>query len=123
MSCILYSGDISQLRQVLLLLYISTLLPTGRSLAFRKAADMSASPIDLLTNADTQDDDHELRGNELPAVCYVLLVLVFASVSLRVYIRAYVQRWFGYDDVLIIVSFVSQLYPGKGLLEKADILT
>ena len=50
--------------------------------------------------------DPETRGN---SIIYVLSPFLFVSattVGLRLYTRTVVNRWFGWDDVLIILGLV-----------------
>lgn len=49
----------------------------------------------------------ETRGNALIIVNIVLMSLVTFVVFLRLYVRVYLLRWFGIDDLFIIVALVS----------------
>jgi hypothetical protein len=57
----------------------------------------------------------ETRGNSLLIVNAVLMSLVTFVVFLRLYVRVYLLRWFGIDDLFIIIALVSLwdslLYP------------
>lgn len=56
----------------------------------------------------------ETRGNTLVIVNVVLMSLVTFVVFLRLYVRVYLLRWFGIDDLFIIIALVSNgenVYP------------
>ena len=48
----------------------------------------------------------ETRGHTLVIVNAVLMTLVTFVVFLRLYVRVYLLRWFGIDDLFIIVALV-----------------
>lgn len=50
----------------------------------------------------------ETRGNTLIIVNIVLMSLVTFVVFLRLYVRVYLLRWFGIDDLFIIIALVSR---------------
>jgi hypothetical protein len=47
------------------------------------------------------------RGPALAVVNYVLISITIIFVALRLYTRIAIKRWFGLDDVFIIVALVS----------------
>jgi hypothetical protein len=49
----------------------------------------------------------ETRGNGLLVVNTVFLVLTLVAVTLRIYTRVFVQKWFGLDDTLALFALVS----------------
>lgn len=49
----------------------------------------------------------QTRGNTLIIVNIILMSLVTFVVFLRLYVRVYLLRWFGIDDLFIIVALVS----------------
>jgi hypothetical protein len=49
----------------------------------------------------------ETRGNTLLVVDTVFLVLTLVAVSLRVYTRVHIQKWFGIDDIFALLALVS----------------
>ncbi|QDS72116.1 hypothetical protein FKW77_003736 [Venturia effusa] len=49
----------------------------------------------------------ETRGNTVVIVNIVLMSLVAFVVSLRLYVRIYLLRWFGLDDVFIIIALIA----------------
>ena len=51
--------------------------------------------------------DPPTRGPEFYIVCGIFLGLASIALALRLYARLFVRRWFGLDDALIIVSWVS----------------
>ena len=50
----------------------------------------------------------EVRGMSLPIATIVLLILCFIVVSLRIYIRVFQTKNFGWDDGLIIFNLVGR---------------
>jgi hypothetical protein len=46
------------------------------------------------------------RGSALLVVNIVFLVIVIIVVSLRLYTRLWIKRWFGSDDAFIILALV-----------------
>ena len=62
----------------------------------------------------------ETRGNGLIIVNAVLMSLVTFVVFLRLYVRIYLLRWFGIDDLFIIIALVSFL---EGLTYSGAMLT
>lgn len=50
--------------------------------------------------------DPETRGNGLIIVNVVLMSIVTFVVCLRLYVRIYLLRWFGIDDLFIIIALV-----------------
>jgi hypothetical protein len=51
----------------------------------------------------------ETQGNGIPTMEVVLLAACFIIVSLRVYIRVFQTKSFGWDDALVIFSLVSRI--------------
>jgi hypothetical protein len=49
----------------------------------------------------------QTRGDSLIIVNAVLMSLVTFVVFLRLYVRIYLLRWFGIDDLFIIIALVS----------------
>lgn len=50
--------------------------------------------------------DPETRGPVLAAINHTFLALCVVLVAARIYTRLRIVRWFGWDDVLIIVALV-----------------
>lgn len=52
-------------------------------------------------------ESHENRGPQIQGVVILFVVLTTVSVSLRSYCRAFVIKSFGWDDISIVLSWVS----------------
>jgi hypothetical protein len=48
----------------------------------------------------------ETRGNALVIVNYIFISIAVITVLLRLYTRTFIKRWFGLDDIFIIVALV-----------------
>jgi hypothetical protein len=46
------------------------------------------------------------RGHELTVVNSVFLALATVFLGLRIYTRLFVRKWFGIDDVCIVLAYV-----------------
>lgn len=53
--------------------------------------------------------DPETRGPALAAINHTFLGLCVVLVAARIYTRVRIVRWFGWDDVLIIVALVRSI--------------
>lgn len=51
----------------------------------------------------------ETRGNVLLIVNTVFIALTFCVVLARLYTRLFINRWFGTDDLFIVLALVSPL--------------
>lgn len=49
------------------------------------------------------------RGNALLIINIIFITLVALTVGLRLYTRLVIKRWFGLDDVFIILALVSTM--------------
>lgn len=49
------------------------------------------------------------KGNALVVVNSIFIVLVVIVVGLRLYTRIWIKRWFGLDDVFIVLALVRLL--------------
>lgn len=68
---------------------------------------MRQIPIDKLLSFPIPNyKDPETQGSALLTVNAVFLALVTTFVVLRIYTRVYLKRWFGLDDVFIIIAYV-----------------
>lgn len=67
---------------------------------------MYVSLDDLLKFPPPNFVNPEVRGNGLTILNAVFLGLATIFVALRLYSRLYVRKWFGLDDVLIVLGFV-----------------
>ncbi|KAH7402780.1 hypothetical protein BKA66DRAFT_564681 [Pyrenochaeta sp. MPI-SDFR-AT-0127] len=64
-------------------------------------------PTEVLLSWPTPNYDHPVtRGNALLVVNSVLITLVIITVGLRLYTRLVIKRWFGLDDVFILLAMV-----------------
>jgi hypothetical protein len=61
--------------------------------------------------------DPPTRGSWAVAFFGVLSGIVVVIVLLRCYTRAFIQRWFGWDDILIIFALVSFELPLGSIVE------
>jgi hypothetical protein len=66
--------------------------------------------------------DPPTRGPEFYIVCGIFLGLAMLAMLTRLYARLFIRRWFGLDDALIIVSFVSASASAmlEGALDKRN---
>jgi hypothetical protein len=68
---------------------------------------MQLPPIDVLLTWPAPNYTNPVtRGNALVVVNYIFAVLAVITVALRLYTRAVIKRWFGIDDVFIILALV-----------------
>jgi hypothetical protein len=59
------------------------------------------------------------RGPALAIVNYIFISITVVVVALRLYTRIAIKRWFGIDDVFIIVALVSitaVVWTARGLM-------
>jgi hypothetical protein len=84
-------------------------------------AAMIIPPTDVILSWPPANYDHpETRAVAFLVVNSLFLALSVAAVLLRLYARIFVVRWFGIDDVLIIVAIVFSIalngvfYVGAG---------
>lgn len=92
---------------------------------------MRAVPLDVLLSFPVPNYvDPPTRGPALAVVNIIFIALVVAAVSLRVYTRLFVNRWFGSDDIFIVLALVSSvlrsvetLRTGKSVTTQALELT
>ncbi len=55
------------------------------------------------------------RGDALVILNSVFIALVVIVVGLRMYTRLVIKRWFGYDDIFILLALVRQRCSPIGL--------
>jgi hypothetical protein len=71
---------------------------------------MRLPPTDVLLKWPIPNyEDPVTRGPGLAIVNYVLISITIIFVALRLYTRIFIKRWFGLDDVFIIVALVSTM--------------
>jgi hypothetical protein len=71
---------------------------------------MRLPPTEVLLNWPTPNYDHPVtRGDALLVVNAVFIGLATITVGLRLYTRLFIKRWFGIDDVFILLALVSRL--------------
>jgi len=69
---------------------------------------MRLPPADILQKWPNPNyDNPETRGHALVVVNSIFIGLVIITVGLRLYTRIYIKRWFGIDDVFILLALVS----------------
>jgi hypothetical protein len=68
---------------------------------------MKLPPLEVIANWPTPNYTHPVtRGNALLVVNYAFCSLAIITVALRLYTRALIKRWFGLDDIFIILALV-----------------
>jgi hypothetical protein len=73
---------------------------------------MHLPPAEVLLGWPAPNYDHPVtRGPALLILNSVLIGLVTITVGLRLYTRIWIKRWFGIDDVFIILALVSSGIP------------
>jgi hypothetical protein len=71
---------------------------------------MRLPPADVLINWPIPNYDNPVtRGNALVIVNYVFISITVIIVALRLYTRIHIRRWFGLDDIFIIVALVGTI--------------
>lgn len=72
--------------------------------------NMRLPPTEVLLSWPTPNYDNPItRGNALVVVNSVFIGLVIITVGLRLYTRLKIKRWFGLDDVFILLALVNGL--------------
>jgi hypothetical protein len=64
---------------------------------------------ELLAHANILSPNYEnpeTRGNALTILNSVFLSFAAIFIGLRLYTRMFVRKWFGWDDVFIVLGFV-----------------
>ena len=73
---------------------------------------MQLPPYDVLLSWPTPNyDDPPTRGPALVIVNSIFISLATLTVAARLYTRIAIKRWFGIDDVFIVLALVSTLSP------------
>ncbi|KAH7405954.1 hypothetical protein DE146DRAFT_428840 [Phaeosphaeria sp. MPI-PUGE-AT-0046c] len=68
---------------------------------------MRLPPADVLLSWPTPNYDNPVtRGPALVAINYVLVSITVITVGLRLYTRIVIKRWFGIDDIFIILALI-----------------
>lgn len=71
---------------------------------------MRLPPLEIILTWPTPDYiDPPTRGDALLIVNSIFITLVIVTVSLRLYTRLAIKRWFGLDDVFILLALVQSL--------------
>jgi hypothetical protein len=66
---------------------------------------MQFPPVDILLSWPTPNyENPKTRGDALVVVNCIFISLVYITVALRLYTRICVKRWFGLDDVFILLA-------------------
>jgi hypothetical protein len=69
---------------------------------------MKLPPLEIILTWPTPNyKDPVTRGSALIVINYTLAIITFIIVALRLYTRLFIIRWFGLDDVFIILALVS----------------
>jgi len=58
----------------------------------------------------------ETRGDGIPLMEIILLVICYVVVALRIYARTFVTKSFGWDDALIIFNMVRPIHMGSSIV-------
>jgi hypothetical protein len=68
---------------------------------------MRLPPADVLLSWPTPNYHNPVtRGPALVIINYIFASIAFITVLLRLYTRTIIKRWFGVDDVFIIIALV-----------------
>lgn len=68
---------------------------------------MRLPPVDVILSWPTPNyENPKTRGPALAIVNYTLAAVTIITVLLRLYTRVFIKRWFGLDDVFIILALV-----------------
>ena len=79
---------------------------------------MRLPPADVLLSWPTPNYENPVtRGNALVIVNSIFIGFVVITVGLRLYTRLVIKRWFGIDDVFILLALV-----GSSLLTSVMVL-
>jgi hypothetical protein len=79
---------------------------------------MRLPPVDVLLSWPTPNYENPVtRGNALVIVNSIFIGFVVITVGLRLYTRLVIKRWFGIDDVFILLALV-----GSSLLTSVMVL-
>ncbi|KAH5690820.1 hypothetical protein HBI23_013520 [Parastagonospora nodorum] len=71
---------------------------------------MRLPPVDVLLSWPTPNyENPKTRGPALAIVNYTLAAVTIITVALRLYTRVFIKRWFGLDDVFIILALIFTL--------------
>lgn len=71
---------------------------------------MQLPPASVILSWPTPNyDDPVTRGPALVIVNAIFISLTFLIVAARLYTRIVIKRWFGVDDVFILLALVSSL--------------
>jgi hypothetical protein len=94
-----------------------SLLPTPKCATVQDA--MISLPLDVISKWPPPNYDNPVTRSvvDIWLVKMVFIVLALFCVSLRLWLRVHVRRWFGVDDVLISLAMVifSVLNPSHSL--------
>jgi hypothetical protein len=76
---------------------------------------MKLPPLEVIAKWPTPNYTHPVtRGNALLVVNCAFCGLAIITVGLRLYTRAVIKRWFGLDDIFIILALVrARLWSSK----------
>ena len=82
-----------------------------RGRVFTINARMKLPPIEVILSWPTPNYTNPVtRGDALLIVNSVLIALVVITVGLRMYTRLIIKRWFGIDDVFILLALVCTVH-------------
>jgi uncharacterized membrane protein len=71
---------------------------------------MRLPPADVLLSWPSPNYENPVtRGNALVIVNCIFISITIVTVALRLYTRAFIKRWFGIDDIFIILALVRKL--------------
>jgi hypothetical protein len=71
---------------------------------------MQLPPVEVLLTWPTPNYEHPVtRGPALVIINVIFIALVLLTVAARLYTRLVIKRWFGLDDIFILIALVSDL--------------
>ena len=88
-----------------------------RGRVFTINARMKLPPIEVILSWPPPNYANPVtRGDALLIVNSILIALVVITVGLRMYTRLIIKRWFGIDDVFILLALVFMVMNSVGLI-------
>jgi hypothetical protein len=71
---------------------------------------MRLPPVDVILSWPTPNYEHPVtRGPALIIVNAIFISLVILTVAARLYTRLVIKRWFGWDDIFILIALASSV--------------
>jgi hypothetical protein len=80
-------------------------------------AKMKLPPLDVILTWPAPNYTNPItRGDALVIINSIFIVLVTITVGLRMYTRLVIKRWFGIDDVFILLALVSTVTTSSAII-------